>query len=728
VHEALGALRVVKSFGQEERETEHFARRLGKVMRRRLRVALLEGRYELSVGLLTAVGTGTVLFIGIGHVRADVLSLGDLLLVMGYLAKLYQPVKTIARKSATLQGHLASAERAFALLDQLPDVAERADARPIYRARGSVAFRDVSFAYGPKRPVLHEVSFEAQPGTRLGIVGTTGAGKSTLTSLLTRLYDPTAGAVMLDGVDLRDYRVDDVRRQFAVVQQDPVLFSVSIAENIAYAVPEASREQIVAAAEAANAHEFIQRLPQGYETMVGERGVMLSGGQRQRIALARAFLKDSPVLILDEPTSAVDPRTEAAILDATLRLMQERTVILVTHRTSLLEGCSTLLVLEGGRVVSEPTTTPAVEAAPALPAAHPARRPSAERHPAVLAWSKLSADLPLPQRITPLKRWNGKLARERKTMVYRLEGVGTNGGAVTAKRCRIADAEIERTVHEEVLSSLDLPLLRYYGCVEDADGQSGWLFLEEATGQDFSVLLTEHRALAGRWLGLLHSSAARARPRGQLRDASSPHYLEHLRAARKRIRANLDNPVLTPEDLAFLEELQVRLDELEQDWSALDETLDGAPETLVHGDFNGKNLRVGTSDRGAAIEVFDWEDAGWGIPAVDLAQVAVPSTYLSANPDLENYFSVVRERWPDSNLEALGRLAGTGTVFRAMAALDWDSTNLAHDWASGFVMNMRLYWAEMARALDVLGWARESRRASARSTSALAAGLPDRAE
>jgi hypothetical protein len=424
------------------------------------------------------------------------------------------------------------------------------------------------------------------------------------------------------------------------------------------------------------------------------------------------------VLILDEPTSAVDPRTEAVIRDATLRLMRTRTVILITHRPSLLEGCTSLLVLERGRVVSEPTTTPAAVAAPSRPAAVPLRpRSSLLRHPAVLAWSKLSSDLPLPQRITPLKRWNGKLSRERKTMVFRLEGVGPNGCAITAKRCRIADAEIERTVHEEILSSLALPMLRYYGCVEDADGRSGWLFLEEATGQEFSVFLAEHRARAGRWLGLLHSSAAPARPMGRLRDAGPARYLEHLRSARERIGANSDNPVLTSEDLAFLEELTVQLDELEEGWDQLREALDGAPETLVHGDFNGKNLRVNTGESDSAIEVFDWEDAGWGVPAVDLAQVTVPSTYLSANPDLDSYFSVVRERWFHLNLQALRRLASTGTVFRAMAALDWESNNLAHDWASGFVTNMRLYRAELMHALEALDWARGSRRASGRPTT-----------
>lgn len=705
-HEALGALRVVKSFGQGEREAERFDRRLRRVMRRRLRVALLEGRYDLQVGLLTAAGTAAVLFIGIAHVRAGILSLGDLLLVMGYLANLYRPVRTIAKKSATLQGHLASAERAFALLDRLPDVPEREDARPITRAKGSVEFRNVSFAYGPDRPVLQDVSFEVEPGARLGIVGTTGAGKSTLARLLTRLYDPTAGAVLLDGVDLRDYRVDDLRRQFALVPQDPVLFSVSIAENISYAEPGASRERIVSAAEAANVHEFIERLPQGYDTTVGERGVMLSGGQRQRIALARAFLKNSPVLILDEPTSAVDPRTEAEILDATLRLMRKRTVFLITHRPSLLKGCTTLLVLEGGRVVSDTSRRSAMSTEIARLPAPEARRLILLRHPSVQAWSKLSTDVPLPQRITPLKERN----KGRKTMVYRLEGVGPDGDAVVAKRCRIADAEIERTVQEEILSSLELPLLRYYGCVEDPDGRSGWLFLEEATGQEFSLLLAEHRAQAGRWLGLLHTAASQTRPTSRLRDASPARYLEHLQSARRRILANLDNPVLTSEDVAFLTELAVQLDDFEESWDLLDEVLDGAPETLVHGDFNGKNLRV--SRETGAIEVFDWEDAGWGTPAVDLAQVAVPWTYLSANPDLASYFSVVREQWPDTNLEALQRLACVGTVFRAVAALDWESTDLAHDWASASVPNMRLYLAELTHSLDAVDWSHGPRSAT----------------
>jgi ATP-binding cassette subfamily B protein len=311
----------------------------------------MEGALGLVVGLTTAAGSAAVLVIGVQHVQAGHLTLGELLLVMAYLSQLYAPLKTLGKKAAGLQSHLASAERAFALLDAAPDVAEGPHARPLARAAGAVAFRGVSFAYGDHRPVLRDVSFEVRPGARVGVVGMTGAGKTTLVNLLTRFYDPTAGQITLDGVDLRDYRLADLRHQFAIVLQEPVLFSTSIAENIAYARPGAADEEIVAAAKAARIHEFIARLPQGYQTPVGERGLSLSGGERQRVALARAFLKDAPILILDEPTSAVDVRTEAEILDAMGRLMQGRTAFLITHRLSALKDCDALLVLEGGRLL-----------------------------------------------------------------------------------------------------------------------------------------------------------------------------------------------------------------------------------------------------------------------------------------------------------------------------------------------------------------------------------------
>src|SRR5213593_575731 len=392
VQEILGALRVVKAFGQEEREEQRFVRRSREAMRAKLRLAGLEGTHQLVVGMTAAVGTAAVLLIGISHVLSGVLTLGELLLVMGYLTQLYEPLRTISRKAASLQLHIASAERAFALLDEASDVVERPDARPLAHAAGAIAFRDVSFSYSKNRTVLHSVSFEIEPGTRLGIVGASGAGKTTLISLLTRFYDPTEGEIRLDGVDLRDYKLENLRRQFAVVPQDPVLFAVSIAENIAYARPDASEAEIIAAAQAANAHEFILRLPHGYDTQVGERGVQLSGGERQRIAIARAFLKDSPVLILDEPTSAVDSEAEAAILGAIRRLMPARTVILITHRARLLERCTALIVLENGRVVADTTRAAAVIAPSAGPTAVRERQATLKSHPAVQAWCQLHPD------------------------------------------------------------------------------------------------------------------------------------------------------------------------------------------------------------------------------------------------------------------------------------------------------------------------------------------------
>src|SRR6266511_648227 len=351
--EVLAALRVVKAFGQEDREHERFVGRSTQGMRARIHLAFLEGSFALLVGLVGALGTGAVLFIGIRHVQWQILTLGDLLLVMGYLTQLYSPLKTMSKRMTDIQSWLASAERAFSLLDEGQDVPERPGARPIpHRPAAALAFREVSFAYLDRFPVLRDLSFEIEPHTRLGIAGLTGSGKTTLVSLLLRFYDPDSGQLLLDGRDLRDYKLADLRNQYALVLQEPVLFSASIAENIAYARPDASYEQIVAAAEAASAREFVTRLPDGFDTQVGERGMRLSGGERQRLALARAFLKDAPILILAEPTSSVDPRTEAMIIEALERLMRDRTTILISHRESTLEPCDVRIQLEGGEIVA----------------------------------------------------------------------------------------------------------------------------------------------------------------------------------------------------------------------------------------------------------------------------------------------------------------------------------------------------------------------------------------
>jgi ATP-binding cassette subfamily B protein len=352
IQEVLGALRVVKAFGQERREHERFRLRSDEGRWARLRLTMAEGGFAMRVNALTVLGTAVVLFVGVRHVQSGVLTLGELLLVMGYLSQLYQPLKTMSRRAVAMQSKLASAERVYALLDDAPDVIERPDARPLVRARGDIEFRDVSFSYSGDRAVLHDVSFEAPAATRVGIAGSTGAGKSTLLSLLLRLYDPAAGCILLDGVDLREYRLDDLRRQFGMVLQEPVLFPTSVAENISYARPGARPDEITAAAKAANAHDFIVQLPQGYDTLVGERGMMLSGGERQRVSLARAFLKDAPILILDEPTSSVDVRSESLILEALGRLMEGRTTLIVAHRLSTLDQCDLRLDLEHGRLVA----------------------------------------------------------------------------------------------------------------------------------------------------------------------------------------------------------------------------------------------------------------------------------------------------------------------------------------------------------------------------------------
>jgi len=352
VQEALAAVRVVKAFGQEEREQRRFLHHASQGMWGQVHLAFIEGGFDLLVGLTLAGGTAAVLILGVLHVRSGMLTLGDLLVVTAYLSQLYGPLAAITKRVADLQSSLAGAERAFSLLDEVPDVVERPNARPVLRAAGAVTFRNVSFAYDGDRPVLHDISFAVGPGSHAGIMGTTGAGKTTLMSLLMRFYDPTAGQILLDGLDLREYRLADLRTQFALVLQEPVLFSTSVAENIAYARPGASEREIMAAAQQANAHEFIVELPQGYDTQVGERGMRLSGGERQRISLARAFLKDAPILILDEPTSSVDAKTEAGILEAMERLMRDRTTFIIAHRRSTLTHCELLLTIEDGRLAA----------------------------------------------------------------------------------------------------------------------------------------------------------------------------------------------------------------------------------------------------------------------------------------------------------------------------------------------------------------------------------------
>jgi ABC-type multidrug transport system fused ATPase/permease subunit len=307
--------------------------------------------FKIFAGLTTALGTAGIIWIGAYQVLAGRLTTGELLVILAYLTSLYAPLATLAFTSSTVQGAAASAQRVLEVWETSAEPKDKPGALSLADAKGDLAFEDVSVGYDPASPLLHHVSFRASAGQTVAIVGPTGAGKSTLVSLIPRFLDPWSGRVTLDGHDLRDLTVESARRQVSLVLQDPFLFPISIARNIAYGRPHASREEIEAAARAANAHDFIAQLPEGYETLVGERGATLSGGERQRLSIARALLKDAPILILDEPTASLDVLTESSMLEALSRLTVDRTTIVIAHRLSTVRNADLILVVQDGRVV-----------------------------------------------------------------------------------------------------------------------------------------------------------------------------------------------------------------------------------------------------------------------------------------------------------------------------------------------------------------------------------------
>jgi ATP-binding cassette, subfamily B, bacterial len=352
VQEVLASIRVVKAFGQQEREEARFVGHSSSRVRNQIKLAVVQGWFNLLIGLTIAAGSAGVLYVGVRHVNRGLLTVGDLLMIIAYIAQMYEPLRLISTRTADLQSWIVSVDRAFDLLQERTEIEEAIIPRSLARAIGDVEFRNVSFTYNNGRSGLRDVSLTVPHGSRVGVIGTTGAGKTTLIHMLMRFYDPNEGEVRLDGIALKDYRIADLRRQFAVVLQEPVLFNISIAENIAYGNPHASEKQIFAAANAAHCHEFILRQPQGYATIIGERGDRLSGGERQRIALARAFLRDAPILILDEPTSSIDVATEAEIMRATEELMNGRTTFMIAHRLSTLRLCDMVVRLEQGRLIA----------------------------------------------------------------------------------------------------------------------------------------------------------------------------------------------------------------------------------------------------------------------------------------------------------------------------------------------------------------------------------------
>ena len=348
--EGLSSIRMVHAFGREDFEVRQFHQQARQSLQANLRLTLTNVNSALVISTLMVAGTATMYYIGTLHVLAGTLTLGSLLVFSAYLLMLYQPLESLTYTAWAMEGATAGAKRCFEVLDRQDDVIDSPGAVAISSARGAIAFNSVDFGYADDRHVLRDVDLRIEPNQIVGLVGGTGAGKSTLLSLVPRFYDPISGSITLDGRDLREITKKSLRTQIAIVLQDTLLFSTTVRENIAYGRPEATEDEIVEAARRAQADDFIRRLPNGYASLVGERGGHLSVGQRQRIGIARAFLKNAPILLLDEPTSALDPTTESAIMDTIKELMRGRTTFIATHRLATIHGLDQIIVLEHGRI------------------------------------------------------------------------------------------------------------------------------------------------------------------------------------------------------------------------------------------------------------------------------------------------------------------------------------------------------------------------------------------
>ena len=355
IHEAMSMLRVIVAFGREPYEYQRFRTQGERARDARIKITVRQTLFSMAVNLTTALGTVMVLGFGAYRALQGRLTIGQLLVVMAYVAGVYKPLQAISTTVGSLQDQIINLRMAFGVLNTEPEIKEAPNAIAIQHAKGQVTFEGVDFSYKGRVDTLKDISFEAQPGQSIALVGPTGAGKTTLVSLMPRFYDASHGRILLDGIDIRNLTLKSLREQISIVLQEPLLFSGSILENIRYGRLEADMEEIIEAAKAANAHDFIMALPNQYETIIGERGAQLSGGERQRIAIARAFLKDAPILILDEPTSSIDSKTEAIILDALDRLMIGRTTFMVAHRLSTIRYADFILVLNHGRMVEQGT-------------------------------------------------------------------------------------------------------------------------------------------------------------------------------------------------------------------------------------------------------------------------------------------------------------------------------------------------------------------------------------
>ncbi len=353
LHEQFAGIATIQSFGQEEAEARGFNAKSRVYLRTVLGNVRLQSVALGATGFLTALGPVLVLWFGATEVWAGRVSVGTLMAFYGYLGMLYQPIQRLTELNLIVANSLAAMDRIFEVFDQAPEVQERAGAVTLPRVRGAIAFERVSFQYEGREPVLEDLSLVIRAGETVALVGPSGAGKSTIVKLLPRFYDVSDGRITIDGTDLRDATLESLRKQIAIVAQEPLLFSGTIAENLRFGRPDATMEELKAAARAAFADTFIEQLPEGYLTPTGERGIRLSGGQKQRVAIARAFLKDAPIVILDEPTSALDAESEDLVKEALRQLLKGRTALIIAPRLSTIEHADRVLVIDDGRIIEQ---------------------------------------------------------------------------------------------------------------------------------------------------------------------------------------------------------------------------------------------------------------------------------------------------------------------------------------------------------------------------------------
>jgi ATP-binding cassette subfamily B protein/subfamily B ATP-binding cassette protein MsbA len=355
VEETLAAIPAVHAYNRQQCADARFRASTGNALEATLETTRVQLQFKIISGLVTALGTAVMIYVGAQHALQGSLTMGSIIVFLAYLASLYAPLESLMYTSSTVQGATGSGRRVMEILQTEQDVSDKPGARPLPPVRGHIIFDGITFGYEPDAPVLKSIYLDILPGETVALVGPSGAGKSTLASMLPRFADPWSGHVWVDGFDVRDVTLRSLREQVSVVGQEPLLLPVTIAENIAYGRPDATSDQIRRAAEAANIHTFIEQLADGYETIVGERGATLSGGERQRLAIARALLKNAPILILDEPTSALDARTEHELIEALGRLVRHRTTVIIAHRLSTLQLADRIVVIDEGRIVQEGT-------------------------------------------------------------------------------------------------------------------------------------------------------------------------------------------------------------------------------------------------------------------------------------------------------------------------------------------------------------------------------------